>query len=63
EKRQYQRDPYPSLKKWKELQFIDLWNGLTGLRSVSVLALPNYFHTLWCSTNFVLHGWLTGAFL
>ena len=34
---------------------------MTGLRSVSVLTLPNHFHSLWCSTDFVLHGWLTGA--
>ena len=36
---------------------------MTGLRSVSVLTLPNHFHSLWCSTDFVLHGWLTGALL
>jgi hypothetical protein len=36
---------------------------LTGLRSVSVLTLPIHFHSLWCSTDFVLHGWLKGAFL
>ncbi|WP_217642429.1 hypothetical protein [Bacillus sp. OK048] len=34
---------------------------MTGLRSVSVLTLPNHFHSLWCSTDFGLHGWLTGA--
>jgi len=36
---------------------------LTGLRSVSVLTLPNHFHSLWCSYFFVLHGWLTGTLL
>ena len=36
--------------------------GLTGLRSVLVLTLPNNFYSLWCSTDFGLHGWLTGSF-
>ena len=34
---------------------------MTGLRSISVLTLINHFHSLWCGTDFVLHGWLTGA--
>ncbi|MBP1933183.1 hypothetical protein [Ammoniphilus resinae] len=27
---------------------------------VAVWALKAHFHSLWCSTGFVLHGWLTG---
>jgi hypothetical protein len=42
-----------------EPQFIDLWIGLTGL----IISMDNsiYFHSLWCSADFALHGWLTGC--
>jgi hypothetical protein len=46
EKRQYQRRPVSFVKKkWREPQFIDLWTGLTGLRTS--MDSSTYFHSLW----------------
>lgn len=51
EKRQYQRRTVSFvLKKWREPQFIDLWIGLTGLRTSMDSSV--YFHSLWCSDDF-----------